>query len=396
MVANGVEPTVVGYTSVVSALAHCGEVDRTMELLREMKEDAGIEPNEQTYAAAILACGNGGQGELVRQVLRDMTDAGITPRLTGYLSAIRSSGECGMWREAVSLLAEMEEAGVHPTVSCYNAAIMACGKSGMWQEALDLLAEMPGKGLDRDSGTLSAAISACQKAGRGAKAAALVEEMMEMNKEPEGGSGGDDDDGDTTGEAARPPPSDPRFSTVTRMELTKTVHTPGYAIRRPKEGFDRLTANRTNYSLGSHTAELTTATAELQMKHPRDRPPVDQSAMGGPTLSDGSYRVDAAARDSVRRGGGGGEGVFGVRFDIINGRGDERARDKASMRSGPRRTLNNAEKSFLHPTDAWGDVPGGMYVDVLTGRERKRFEAPERGAGGGVRRDTVAGRTRPW
>lgn len=180
------------------------------------------------------------------------------------------------------------------------------------------------------------------------------------------------------------------------MELTKTVHTPGYAIRRPKEGFDRLTANRTNYSLGDHSAELTTATAELQMKHPRDWPPVDQPAMGGPTRSDGSYRLDVGARDSVRRGGGGGEGVFGVRFDIINGRGDQGARDKVGMRAGPRKTLNNAEKRDLHPTDAWGDMPGGMCIDLLTGKERKRFEPPKRGAGAPVRSDTVSGRTRPW
>lgn len=180
------------------------------------------------------------------------------------------------------------------------------------------------------------------------------------------------------------------------MELTKSVHTPGYAIRRPMEGFDRLTANRTNYSLGDYATEFKTATAELQMKHPHDQPPVDQPTMGGPTLNDGSYRLDAGARDSVRRGGGGGEGVFGVRFDIINGRGDERARAKASMRAGPRRTLNNAEKEVLHPTDGWGDVPGGMYVDLLTGKERKKFEAPRRGAGAPVRSDTVSGRTRPW
>lgn len=50
MIASGIEPTVVGYTSVVSALAHCGEVERALELLREMKEDAGIEPNEQVGA----------------------------------------------------------------------------------------------------------------------------------------------------------------------------------------------------------------------------------------------------------------------------------------------------------------------------------------------------------
>lgn len=201
-----------------------------------------------------------------------------------------------------------------------------------------------------------------------------------------------------SGRKHSPPASDPRFSTVTRMELTKSVNTPGYAIRRPKEGFDRLTANRTNYSLGEYAAaaRLQSATAELQMKHPRDQPPVDQPAIGGPTLGDGSYRLDTLTRDNVRRGGGGGEGVLGVRFDVVNGREDGRAREKVAMRAGPRRTLNNAEKETLHPTDGWGDVPEGMYVDILTGKERKKPQAPERGAGAPVRSDTVSGRTRPW
>lgn len=181
------------------------------------------------------------------------------------------------------------------------------------------------------------------------------------------------------------------------MELTKSVHTPGYAVRQPKEGFDRLTANRTNYSLGEYdTGGLKTATQELQMKHPRDQPPVDQAVIGGPTRSDGSYRLDEFARDSVRRGGGGGEGVLGVQFDIVNGRADGLAREKVGMRTGPRRTLNNAEKETLHPTDGWGDVPGGMYVDILTGKDRKKFRTPERGSGAPVRGDTVSGRTRAW
>lgn len=47
MIASGIQPTVVGYTSAVSALAHCGEVELALELLHEMKEEAGIEPNEQ-------------------------------------------------------------------------------------------------------------------------------------------------------------------------------------------------------------------------------------------------------------------------------------------------------------------------------------------------------------
>lgn len=180
------------------------------------------------------------------------------------------------------------------------------------------------------------------------------------------------------------------------MELTQSVHTPGYSLRRPMEGFDRLTANRTNYSLGEYQAGFTTSTAELQTKHPRLQPPVEQPAIGGPTQRDGSYRLESFARDSVRRGGGGGEGALGVLFDIINGREDANSRQKVGMRTGPRASLNMAEKCTLHPTDSWGDVPDGMSYDVITGKRLKKAEAPVRGTGAPVRSDTVLGRTRPW
>lgn len=162
------------------------------------------------------------------------------------------------------------------------------------------------------------------------------------------------------------------------------------------EGFDRLTANRTNYSLGKHPAAFITATAELQTKDPREQPPVEQPAVGGSSLSRESYRLDTFARDSVRRGGGGGEGVLGVQFDIINGRRDDQARKKVKKRTGPRVSLNNVEKKILHPTDGWGDMRGRAYVDILTGKERKNFDVPERGTGAPVRSDNILGRTRPW
>lgn len=114
-------------------------------------------------------------------------------------------------------------------------------------------------------------------------------------------------------------------------------------------------------------------------------------------MKDGSYRLDTFARDSVRRGGGGGEGILGVQFDIVNGRADPWARRKAAMRAGPRVTLNNVEKEALHPTDGWGDnISAGSYIDSVTGCERMNPQAPERGSGAPIRSDTVIGRTRPW
>eukprot|EP00935_MAST-01C_sp_MAST-1C-sp1_P000227 g227.t1 len=40
------------------------------------------------------------------------------------------------------------------------------------------------------------------------------------------------------------------FTSVAKGELIASTHAPDYMRTRPKEGFDRKTANRTNYNLG--------------------------------------------------------------------------------------------------------------------------------------------------
>ncbi|CAN0583864.1 unnamed protein product, partial [Ectocarpus sp. 12 AP-2014] len=56
-----------------------GECDRALSLLREMREEKGVKPNEKTFAAAISACGHGGKWERGLELLSEM------PRSTGFL-----------------------------------------------------------------------------------------------------------------------------------------------------------------------------------------------------------------------------------------------------------------------------------------------------------------------
>ncbi|CAM9898848.1 unnamed protein product, partial [Discosporangium mesarthrocarpum] len=207
----------------------------------------------------------------------------------------------------------------------------------------------------------------------------------------------------------RAPPTDPRFSSVFRQDFTpsKSILAKDYTKQVPPGGFDRLTANRTNYSLGSCQPEeggVVSATSELQMTHPNLRPRVDQANLGGwvrPGKGGGQgpgealYHQDIESMDSMKRGGGG-EGVLGVRFDIVTGGADPGARARVLARAGPRRTLNNMEKERLHPTDAWGDT-GGEHVDVITGIRRARPLACPLPTAASLRRpgDAVR-RTRPW
>ncbi|CAM9600247.1 unnamed protein product [Choristocarpus tenellus] len=202
----------------------------------------------------------------------------------------------------------------------------------------------------------------------------------------------------------RPPTNDPQFSTVIRQDytLSKSVCSEDYTKRVPPEGFDRLRANRTNYSLGNQMVApggLKSATAELQMSNPQNRPSVQQPQIGGWTRRNSkgeTYYQDIESVESVRRGGGGGEGILGVQFNIVTGECEPKARKRALLQAGPRRTLNNKEKEDLHPTDSWGDT-SGHYIDIVTGKKRISPAAPPQPTSVSLRRpEETSRRTRPW
>jgi hypothetical protein len=99
----------------------------------------------------------------------------------------------------------------------------------------------------------------------------------------------------------------------------------------------------------------------------------------------------------VLRGGGGGEGSLGVRFNVVTNAPQPSARQHVLQRTGPRVSAN--------VTDPWragagrfGEQlqPGGR-VDVLSGRLVLAAQAPPRATAQALRRpDEAILRTRPW
>ncbi|KAG5182593.1 hypothetical protein JKP88DRAFT_318558 [Tribonema minus] len=149
------------------------------------------------------------------------------------------------------------------------------------------------------------------------------------------------------------------------------VPSTGFKRQRPLPGYDRLTASRTNYSLGTQPATSSTAAAE-QFADPRTRTPVQQPCIGP---------ADAC---------------LGSSYHIITGESWD-AREQRLRCMGPRHTLNQEERCKLHPTDSWGGDLYGTHVDIVTG---KRVANPIRPPAPTVetllRPDALGLRTRPW
>ena len=109
-----------------------------------------------------------------------------------------------------------------------------------------------------------------------------------------------------------------------------------------------------------------------------------QAEIGGWKHADGSYKSDNFAIVSLRRGGGGGEGALGVRFDLITGEAIPGCRTARRAIAGARRTLNMTA------------VPTGEFYNVATNRVADPGAVPGRDTPGRLRRrNDTAHRTRP-
>lgn len=170
-----------------------------------------------------------------------------------------------------------------------------------------------------------------------------------------------------------------------------TLHSNEYMKSEPK--YTRLTAGRTNYTLGAYEGKL----ASTSHTHHAPPCPIErvkgQATIGG-WQTGNKYHTDIHARESIMRGGGGGEGSLGTRFDIINGKDDPSFRNRVSMRTGARVSVNKREP-WSQGADRYGDHH--EPVNILSGQPRTRHNPPPQQNALQLRRpDQPLLATRPW
>ncbi|CAM9318657.1 unnamed protein product [Scytosiphon promiscuus] len=234
---QGTELNTIIYGCAINAVGRCGRYREAVMLLEQMPEE-DIEPDENTYKAAIIACSGANQwgralsifrtfrrassvgsgGEASGRGRRGGAASGSTGTVvpgTAIYNAVITACARGLYTgEALEFFAEMGELGVPRDEASYNAAIDACSRGGLWQAGLDLLAEMQEAGLQPSLASYNAALDGCGREGRWEEAADLIS-VMRGNTFEDGIEGEEDaellelllllDEG----EGASPPPSSP-------------------------------------------------------------------------------------------------------------------------------------------------------------------------------------------
>ncbi|KAJ1451697.1 hypothetical protein M885DRAFT_620581 [Pelagophyceae sp. CCMP2097] len=177
------------------------------------------------------------------------------------------------------------------------------------------------------------------------------------------------------------------FAATSKLAQTADTTVLAHDYIRARPARDRRSASQTNYSLGAQQQPYSTQASRTFCRGE----PVQQADIGGWRNADGSHKVDRAAMESLRRGGGGGEGSLGVGFDVITGAPRPRKRDDKLASVGPMRTLNTGARAL-----DYGD--GRVRFNPVTGRDERAHAAPPRDTAATLRRldQPALLRTRPW
>ena len=175
------------------------------------------------------------------------------------------------------------------------------------------------------------------------------------------------------------------FKSTSRAEFHPDASALCSFYRQERPAFDRVSSCKTNYSLGRVPFERSTTNSKIY-RHPRQHPAVVQAEIGGWKYADGGYKRDNFAIVSLRRGGGGGEGALGVRFNLITGEEMPRVREERRAMAGARKTYNRTGAEVL-----------GDHYNVATNRYVDPGHVPGRDTPRKLQRQNdVVHRTRPW
>ncbi|CAK9016917.1 unnamed protein product [Durusdinium trenchii] len=164
------QPDIVSFCSVASASSRGQDWPQSLHLLWVAKCE-GLEPNTFTGNAAITALERGGQWHLAIESLIKALEHGPCPDRITFNTVITALGRSSRWEEAVAMLEELEKHKLEPNTVSFNSATAACagGSSDScqaWKVGFHLLrrgssqiASFP------EVQACSSALSACARAG---------------------------------------------------------------------------------------------------------------------------------------------------------------------------------------------------------------------------------------
>ncbi|KAF3447130.1 hypothetical protein FNV43_RR12310 [Rhamnella rubrinervis] len=152
---EGIQKTVELCNAFVDTFAKCGDVDKALELFRNMKERTIV-----SWTSVIVGLAMHGRGSEAMSLFEEMIDSGVTPddiAFIGLLSACSHSGLVEKGKRFFSLMTE--EHGILPKIEHYGCMVDMLCRAGLVNEAIAFVKKMP---IEPNPIILRTLISACR------------------------------------------------------------------------------------------------------------------------------------------------------------------------------------------------------------------------------------------
>ena len=148
-------------TGVIKVFGEAGQLGRAVSLLKVMREEMNVVPNEYHLGALIAACRRCGQWEMGVALYNRMDSLQVKKNTVICNNIISTLGDALQWGSVFEILSEMDTLNIKKDIVTYSSSITACVKAGEWERATTLYRMMEKEGIMPNTITLNAALNAC-------------------------------------------------------------------------------------------------------------------------------------------------------------------------------------------------------------------------------------------
>eukprot|EP00181_Compsopogon_caeruleus_P001827 CAMPEP_0184679748 /NCGR_PEP_ID=MMETSP0312-20130426/2606_1 /TAXON_ID=31354 /ORGANISM="Compsopogon coeruleus, Strain SAG 36.94" /LENGTH=734 /DNA_ID=CAMNT_0027129397 /DNA_START=443 /DNA_END=2648 /DNA_ORIENTATION=- len=179
MLYDGVEPNVISWNIILNWHATIGRGSKRYEATLAALEDmvaSGVQPNLISFTTLAKSCLVGGNMKQAENVISRMKEHGITPDTALLNQMIKGYGSVLRWRPALEIFDELRKTSKADATS-HSLVIEACARAGQIERAEALLVAMIEAGFEPRGPTYMAILRAHSHQGEFQKAYSLLREM---------------------------------------------------------------------------------------------------------------------------------------------------------------------------------------------------------------------------
>lgn len=164
---------VIVCNAVIDMYGKCGFAEKAFGVFRSMRCRKSL----VTWNTMIMAFALHGEVNKALELFRQMREAGVEPDDVSYLGALCACNHAGLVDEGVRLFVSMEWCGLVPNVKHYGSVVDLLGRAGRVQEAYKMISSMP---MVPDVVLWQSLLGACKTYGDVEMAEVASRKLMEM------------------------------------------------------------------------------------------------------------------------------------------------------------------------------------------------------------------------